>query len=342
MGFKVVKTTMPLLNVPYWEELMTEIGAEYVKEHCPTEDQIIAVAKDADAVISLFEPFTRRVIESLPKLRLISQVGIGYDPIDIEAATEAGVIVANTPDYCIEEVSDHTMALILTCERKITRLNIAVREGRWWEGITVTTPQFRLRGQTLGLVGFGRIPRTLVRKAQGFGLRVIAYDPYVTRGSVQGHYVELVDLDRLLQESDYVSVHAALTEENRHMFGLDQFKKMKPTAYFINTARGGLVDEQALYTAIKEGHIAGAGLDVMEKEPPDADNPLLELDNVIITAHSGARSDASVAELQRRPGEEVVAVLQGRWPYGFVNPQVKEKYVQRFGPMEELPPWLRS
>lgn len=335
MAFKVVRTTPALLENPYWDELMARIGAEFVKEHCPTEDQVIAVAADADAVISVFEPFTRRVIESLAKLRMISQIGIGYDRIDVDAATERGIIVVNTPDYCLEEVSDHTMALLLACARKITGLNNVVKEGKWYEGRALTSPQFKLRGQTLGLVGFGRIPRTLVRKAQGFGLRVIAYDPYVSEASVQGHYVELVDLDRLLEESDYVSVHAALTEENRHMLGLDQFKRMKPTAFFINTARGGLVDEQALYKAITEGYIAGAALDVMEKEPPDADNPLLKLDNVIITAHTAQASDTAMEELMRRPGEEVVRVLEGQWPRGFVNPQVKEGYVQRFGAMRD-------
>ncbi len=334
MAFKVVRTSPPLGEVPYWDGLMAKIGAEFIKEHCPTEAQIIAAAKDADAVISLFEPFTKKVIDSLPKLRLISQIGIGYDFIDVDTATEAGVIVANTPDYCLEEVSDHTMALLLACARKITRLDNTVKQGKWYESRILTSPQFKLRGQTLGLVGFGQIARTVVRKAQGFGLRVIAYDPYISEASAQGHYVELVDLDSLLRESDYISVHAPLTKESRHMFALEQFKKMKPTAFLINTARGGLVDEQALYTAITEGHIAGAGLDVLETEPPEADNPLLKLDSVIITAHTAQASDTAMAELMRRPGEEVVQVLEGQWPRGFVNPQVKEKYGQRFGPMK--------
>ena len=334
MAFKVVRTSPPLGEVPYWDELMAKIGAEFIKEHCPTEDQITALAKDADAVISLFEPFTKKVIDSLPKLRLISQIGIGYDLVDVDAATQAGVIVANTPDYCLEEVSDHTMALLLACARKITRINNVVKQGQWHEGRVFTSPQFKLRGQTLGLVGFGQIARTVVRKAQGFGLRVIAFDPYASEASTQGHYVELVDLDTLLQESDYVSAHAPLTKENRHMFTLDQFKKMKPTAFFINTARGGLVDEQALYSAITEGYIAGAALDVLEAEPPAPDNPLLKLDSIIITAHTAQASDTAMTELMRRPGEEVVRVLEGQWPRGFVNPQVKETYVQRFGPMK--------
>ena len=226
------------------------------------------------------------------------------------------------------------MALLLACARKITRINNVVKQGQWHEGRVFTSPQFKLQGQTLGLVGFGQIARTVVRKAQGFGLRVIAFDPYVSEASAQGHYVELVDLDTLLQESDYVSAHAPLTKENRHMFTLDQFKKMKPTAFFINTARGGLVDEQALYSAITEGYIAGAALDVLETEPPAPDNPLLKLDSVIITAHTAQASDTAMTELMRRPGEEVVRVLEGQWPRGFVNPQVKEKYVQKFGPMK--------
>jgi D-3-phosphoglycerate dehydrogenase len=170
-----------------------------------------------------------------------------------------------------------------------------------------------------------------VPKAQGFGLRVIAYDPYVPPSIAESLGVELVDLPDLLPRSDYVSIHAALTSETRHLLGSEQLKQMKPSAFLINTARGGIVDEQALYAALSQGHIAGAGLDVLELEPPQPDNPLLKLDNVVITAHAAHYSDQSVLELRRQPVESVIRVLKGEWPLGVVNPEVKEKYLSKWG-----------
>jgi len=331
MAFKVVVTRV--IDYPYWDELIARIGAEFVREHCPTDDEVIAAARDAGALINVVGPCSRKVIDNLPRLRLIVQMGIGYDTIDVDTATEAGVIVCNNPDYCVEEVSDHAMALLLACVREITQLNNLVKQGRWLEGRNKAQPKFKLRGQTLGLVGFGRIARALVPKARGFGLRIIAHDPYVSKTAGEEYDVEFVSLDKLLRESDYVSAHTPLTMENQHMFTLESFKKMKPTAFFINTARGGLIDEHALYTAVNEGFIAGAGLDVLETEPPEADNPLLKLDNVIITPHQAQASVTAVEQLMRRPMEDVVRVLEGHWPHGFVNPSVKEKYMRRFGTM---------
>jgi D-3-phosphoglycerate dehydrogenase len=189
----------------------------------------------------------------------------------------------------------------------------------------------RLRGQTLGLIGFGRIPQALVPKAKGFGLRVIAYDPYVPPSVFEALGVERVGLDQLLAESDIVSLHSALTAETKHILSLEQLKKMKPTAYLINTARGALIDQRALYIALTEGYLAGAALDVTEPEPISANDPLLKLDNVIITAHSAHFSIPAYLELTRRPGEEVARVFKGEWPIGLLNPQVKEKYNQRWG-----------
>ncbi|MDY6907267.1 MAG: C-terminal binding protein [Chloroflexota bacterium] len=333
MAYTVVQTTPALLSPPFWSELAEKTGADLVKVHCPTEDDLIANAQEADAVIALFEPYTSKVIGGLPRLRHISQIGIGYDQIDVDAATERGVLVTNIPDYCLEEVSDHAMTLLLASARKVTRLNAISKAGRWGEGRMILSPMSKMRGGTLGLVGFGRIPRTLLPKARGFGLNVIVHDPFVPEAVAREHGVELVSMERLLAESDYISVHAALTKENRHMFGLEQFKRMKPSAHFINTARGGLVDEGALYTALTEGYIAGAAIDVMESEPPDPQSPLLGLDNIIVTPHTAQASDTATEELMRRPMEEVVQVMAGRWPRGIVNPEVRERFVQRFGPM---------
>ncbi len=333
MALKVVNTT-PVGSVPSQEEIMAKIGANYSapRPMMPTEDQLLELVHDADAVITLFEPFTRKVMEKLTKCRVIAAMSVGYEHIDVDAATSLGICVCNVPDYCLEEMTDHAMALLLACARKIVRINDGIRKGEI-TGIASAgaAPMFRLKGQTLGLVGFGRIPRTLVRKAQGFGLKVIVYDPYVPKATMEGYDVERVEgLDELLERSDFISVHAALTKENKQMFGLAQFKKMKPTAYFINTARGGLVDEEALHTALTQNIIAGAGLDVMDPEM-NMESPLLKLNNLIYTGHAGFYSETSTPELLRRPAEYIAAVFQGKWPDGCVNPKVREKFGKRWG-----------
>jgi D-3-phosphoglycerate dehydrogenase len=276
------------------------------------------------------------VIEKLTKCKLIHNLPTGYEGIDLTAATEYGICVSFPGDYCAEEVSDHAMALILACARKLLRIDKAVRAGKWDSyqktemRLKIWPPMFRLRGQTLGLIGFGRIARTLVPKAKGFGLKIIAFDPYVSDQVFEELGVESVALDYLLQQSDYVSLHAPLTPETRQILGIEEFKKMKPTAYLINTARGGLIDEQALYTALSQGYIAGAGLDVLETEAVSPQHPLLQLDNVIITAHSAFYSEQSNAELGRRPYEEICRILRGEWPRWLLNPQVKEKFISRW------------
>jgi D-3-phosphoglycerate dehydrogenase len=226
------------------------------------------------------------------------------------------------------------MALILACARKLYQILPDVKNGKWStqpDYLSALKPLRRLSGQTLGLIGFGNIARALVPKARAFGLRIIAYAPHIPGVLFETLKVESVQLDQLLQESDFVSMHTALTPETRHMMGLPQFKKMKRTAYLINTARGELVDERALHTALSEGLIAGAGLDVLESEPPGQDNPLLKLNNVLITGHFAYYSEESREELFRWPWEEVARVLHGSWPQGLVNPQVKEQFSTKWG-----------
>lgn len=332
MRFKVVNAS-PLEN-SYAPEMLRKIGAEYVHKACWSDEELIETAHDADGVISSpVEHYPRRVIENLTRCRVISNMGVGYDTIDVDAATEHGICVCHVPDYCMDEVAEHTMALILACARQIVAINRIMKGGKlirlqppWVEG-----PVFKLRGQTLGLVGFGRIPRTLVRKAQGFGLKVIVYDPFISPTSVVGYDVEMVEkLDQLLRQSDFVSVHTPLTEETAHMFGPKQFKRMKPTAYFINTARGGLVDQEALFEALTEGYIAGAALDVIDPEL-NLESPILKLDKVIYTGHSGYYSETSLPEQHRRVVQDVALVLQGKWPRGWANPQVKGRFIARWG-----------
>ena len=337
---KVVHTLFIPGAVITHEGLLAGLDVEVVKTLCPNEDQIIAATSDADAVMGAGGKilpdyrFSRKVIENLTKCKIIALLGIGYDTVDLKAATEYGICVTNVPDYCLDEVSDHTMTLILACARKLYRLIPEIKAGKWTatqEGMALLKPVHRLRGQTLGLAGFGNIPRTMVPKAKAFGFRILAYDPYVPQPTFKVFGVESASLDRLLEESDFVSLHAALTPENEGMIGIEQFKKMKPTACLINTARGGLVDEEALYTALSQGLIAAAGIDVLEPEPPNPDKPLFKLDNILITGHSAHYSEEADEELWRRPWEEVSRVLRGEWPHGFVNPQVKEKFVAKWG-----------
>ena len=340
MRLKVVITFFVPGAVPIYDELLTRLGAEVEKTFCTTEEELISACSEADAVIAAgtrITPgyvFSPKVIENLNKCRIIALMSIGYDNVDVAAATEKGICVANAPDYCLEEVSDHAMALILACARKFYQLLPDIKSGKWStqaEYSSVLKPLHRLSRQTLGLIGFGKIPRTIVPKAKAFGFRIIAYDPHVPNTMFKTFKIESVGLDQLLEESDFISLHALLTPETKHMMGLQQFKKMKPTAYFINTARGELVDEKALYTALSEGLIAGAGLDVLEPEPPGPDNPLLKLNNALITGHSAYYSEESREELFIRPWEEVARVLQGEWPHGLVNPQVKERFRARWG-----------
>ena len=304
-----------------------------------TEDEIIAAIGDADAVVTqtTFQAFPRSLLARLSNVKLIASIGVGYDNLDVDAATEFGILAANVPDASIREVSDHTMALILTCTRRIVRLNEVVKKGGWTAvGDPYITGEIwprlsRLEGQTLGLIAFGRIAQAVVPKARSFGLRIIAYDPHVSADVFRKFDVEQVTLDRLLAESDIVSVHAPLTPETDHLLGLEQLKKMKPTACLINTGRGAVVDHEALYIALSEGYISMAAVDVTEPEPVPADSPLLTLDNFICTAHSAGISPPAFATLQRRPGEEIIRWAKGELPVGLLDPRMKETYRQRWG-----------
>jgi D-3-phosphoglycerate dehydrogenase len=343
MGFKVVLPLEVGGESEKYPHRFSELGAEFVGRHCASDGELISFARDADAIITVgsIRPVPRQVIENLDRCRLISNTQIGYDSIDVEAATERGILVTNVPDYCIEEVSDHAMALLLACSRRIVQLNQAAKQGQWGlsaDGVEIQTwiwPGLsRLAGQTLGLVGFGRVGRAVVPKAQGFQLRVLAYDPYVSRELSAQLGVEMVDWKRLLRESDFVSIHAALTPETRHIMEAGAFREMKPTACLINTARGGFVDEAALCQALKEGEIAMAALDVTDIEPPGLQSALLGMGKVILTAHSAFFSPDSEAERWYRPTEEVARVMRGEWPRSLVNPQAREEYVARWGPMK--------
>jgi len=338
MSFKVVNIfTLP--EVDFGDELIGPLGATLVKGKWMEEEEIIAHAHDADGIIGVvsIQPFNRRLLGALPKCRVIAGIGIGYDKTDLEAATELGIAVTNVPDYCLDEVSGRAMAFMLSLGHKLLQIDRAVRERRSAFTVDkkalneVAAPMFRMRDQTLGIVGFGKIGTVSALKARGLGMRVIAYDPYVLRPVMESRGVTPVDFDTLLKESDFISLHTPLTSETSHLFGYEQFKKMKRTAYFINTSRGGCVDQAGLVRALKEGLIAGAGIDVTVDEPIAPENPLLTLTNVMLTGHSAWYSVTSETDLYRRPMTQVVQALRGELPAYTVNTEVKTKWMARWG-----------
>jgi D-3-phosphoglycerate dehydrogenase len=272
-------------------------------------DDILAVAKDADAILVTYAKLTRDILSQLTKCKAIGRFGLGVDNIDLPTAKEKGIAVNYVPDYCIREVSDHTMALLLALIRKIPLSNKLVQSGRW--EMPAVVPIRRLEGTVLGLVGFGHIPRLVVPKAQAFGMKVIAYDPYVKPEQFKAMNVEGVDFDTLVKTSDYVSVHAPLLAATRGMLNADAFAKMKKGAYVVNTARGPLIDEPALIAALDAGQVGGAALDVVTAEPLAKDSPLLGRDNVIISPHTGFYSIEALEELQTKCATDVARVLSG-------------------------------
>ena len=286
------------------------------------EDETVSRTSDADGLIVVDSPITRKVLSGLEHCKVVLRTGVGYDVIDVEAATELGIAVVNVPDMWTQEVANQAFSLLLACNRRVTALDSEIRSGRWAPRISV--PVGSLYDETLGMIGVGQIGSALARRAAAFDMKVIASDPYVSEQRFNELRVTGVSLDVLLETSDYVSVNCPLTAETRHLVNEEALRRMKPTAYLINTARGPIVDEAALIRALREGWIAGAGLDVLEEEPPQADNPLLSMTNVVLSPHVGHFSDASMARRPRRYGEEVARVLMGRMPLHLVNPQVRE------------------
>jgi D-3-phosphoglycerate dehydrogenase len=312
----VSDSVFPNLNPA--REVLSRVSAELLLAEGATPEAIMLVARDADAVLVTYAKVTADMIGQMTRCRIIARFGIGVDNVDIPAATKAGIVVTRVPDYCIDEVSDHTMALLLALARKIPSANSRAHAGRW--EMPAVVPIYRLRGSVLGLVGFGRIPQLVAPKAQAFGLKVISYDPLVSQETMNCAGVEKVDFSELVSVSDHISIHAPLVPETNHLFNASVFCRMKPTAYLINTARGPIVDEQALAQALDRGHLAGAALDVLSHEPPSA-SPLFGRDNVILTPHMSFYSVESLIDLQSKAAEEVVRVLSGEVPLNPLNPE---------------------
>jgi D-3-phosphoglycerate dehydrogenase len=272
---------------------------------------------DADVVVSGGVPLGEREFQQLPKARLLLRPYVGYDDIDVDAATAQGILMANVPDAFSEEVANHAMCLILAANQQLLISDRYVRSGEWerrrgrpnWH-----PPIHRLSVQTLGLVGFGNIARMVAQRAAPFGYRILAYDPYLSQDVADAYSVRLVELEELLRESDVVSVHTFLAASTRHLINAERLAQMKPTSYLINTARGPIVDEAALVEALRSGHLAGAGLDVTEVEPLAASSPLIQMENVILTPHMASASVEGAQALKRRVAEIAAAVAMGRLP----------------------------
>jgi len=294
------------------EKVLRPLGARLSLSASSAAPDILAVARDADALLVCYAKLPGDLIRELTRCKIIGRTGLGVDNIDLAAARERKIIVTYVPDYCMDEVSDHAMALLLALARKVAYANTLVQSGRW--EMAAVAPIHRLKGRTLGLVGFGNIPRALAPKAKAFGLRVLAHDPFVGRDVFASLGVEGVSLDELLGSSDFVSVHAPLTPQTRGLIDASALAKMKPGALIINTARGPLIDEKALIAALDSGRIGGAALDVLETEPPPKDSPLIGRPNVMLTPHTAFYSVEALEELQTKCATDVARVLSGRPP----------------------------
>ncbi|MBV8119386.1 MAG: C-terminal binding protein [Alphaproteobacteria bacterium] len=306
----------------YEMEALAPIDAEIYEIGRGSEDEFVAAARDADALYAKGRPITKRMIDGLERCKIIALGSVGVDTVDVEAATAKGIPVTNCPDTFIEEVADHAMTLILATHRRLIEQDRLVREGRWSEGRPMLLKIPRLRGMTLGLIAFGHVARAVAERAKPFGLNILAYDPYIEEIVMVERGVEPVSLAELLARADIISMHSPATESAQRMIREEHFRQMKKTAIYISTGRGPTTDETALIKALDEGWIAGAGLDVLEKEPPGDNNPLLRMDKVILTAHVASATARFDPARRRRVGLELSLVLSGKWPMSCVNPAV--------------------
>jgi len=304
-------------------EIIERAGFELVAAECKSEDEVIEIARDAAAIVTQYSAISARVIAELTRCRVIARYGTGVDVVDVAAATEHRVLVTNVPnEWCEDEVADHAMALLLSAARKIMIYDRETRRGVWqWQS---GAPIHRLRGSTLGLLSFGAIARAIAVRASGFGMKIIAHDPFVRDEEIIAAGAGPATLEELITESDCLVVQAPLTPQTYHLLDTDQLRRMKPTSILVNTGRGPIIADRALHRALAEGWIAGAGVDDIEEEPAKIrnwrpENPLFGQDNIVITPHAAYYSAESMATLRRFVAEEVVRVLTGQAPRSPVN-----------------------
>ncbi|MCO5220086.1 MAG: C-terminal binding protein [Thermomicrobiales bacterium] len=319
---------------------LTDIQVELVTGLVDTPAELVALARNADAlVVSSREAVPREAIEQLDKCQIISRMSVGIDHVDLDAATDRGIVVTHCPDYCTDEVADHALALILALNRRIVETNEDLHQGAWVERSYHTREILRgpippLREQTLGIVGFGRIGQSVARRATPFGVRIVVSDPYIDPSIAAGAGVELVSLEELARQADIITLHCPLTDETRGMIDSAFFDLVKPTAVLVNTARGGIVDMDDIAAALTEGRLAGAGLDVVVPEPLPTNSPLYSLPNVILTPHNAYYSERSIVQVRKDALDGALSVLRGMFPRTVANPGVTEKV--------DLRPWTPS
>ena len=317
--FRVVYCGSNEVPVNLIKPILDEIDAELVIARPKTDEEVAEAGRDADAMILHgAAPFTREIISQLRRCKVVCRTGVGVDRMDLQAAAERGIAVCNAAGCNAIEVAEQTIGLLIAVARKLVRMNQYVREGRWRRHTTELHAYrgrvYRIAGRTMGIVGLGHVGRQVAPRAQGLKLNVQAVDPYLDPKIARELGVKLVSLDELVKTSDFISLHAPLTNETRKMFGAAQFKAMKNTAYLINCARGGLVNTEALYDALVGGEIAGAALDVTDPEPLPSDHKILTLPNIIVTCHTAANSDESYRDCQTHAAQEVARVLIGQPP----------------------------
>lgn len=314
--FKVVVTDLLYPGFTIEKSILEPIGAELCLEEMKTEEDFIRIAKDADAILGIFFHITRTALEKLEKLKVIGVWGVGTNHLDIPAATEKGVYIANVPDYCMDEVSSHAAALILGCARRISQHDRLLQNEEWGYH---TFELERFAGRTVGIVGMGNIGRSFARKMSGFDVNLIGFDEYITEETMAASNVKKVSLDELLSQSDYISIHLPLNDQSYHMFGEEEFKKMKKSAFIVNTGRGGIIDEAALLKALDNDEIAGGALDVFEIEPPTKEQGLIAHPKLTLTPHVGWKSSNALAELREKAANSVKDALLGKKPKYTMN-----------------------
>lgn len=319
---KTVITDHPFPDLNIAQQLFARHAVEVKVLQTFDSGVILEYAKMADALVVGLAKIDRHVIDQLPQCKVIVRMGVGFDNIDVDAATSKGIMVVNVPDFCTEEVADHTIALILMISRRILIGQQAVRDGKWGPTAIPFEGFKRVNEETVGLYGFGRIARRVAARARGLNMKVLAYDPFVGLETMAAEEVEKVEEREVLTRADYVSLHSPLTKETENAFGLEQFRMMKNTAWIINTSRGQVIRESDLLAALDEKLIAGAALDVLAKEPPQKDHPLRNRENVVITPHMGSWTLSSRDYLQVKTAEEVIRALSGERPKNLLNPQV--------------------
>ena len=330
MTKKVLITDYVWPNVEPEKAVLAAGGAEIIVAPSGDEDTLVELAKDVDGILTCFAKVTERVVRAAEKCVVIGRYGVGVDNIDVDTATELGIAVTYVPDYCIPEVSDHVMAMLLSWNRRIVFFDRATKTKGWGtEGLGMRI--MRLEGKKLGIVGFGRIGRAVAGRAQAFGLQVLVADPFVTAEAAQDAGAVKMELPQLLGESDFVTLHSPLMPQTQGMMGKDEFAQMRSDAFLINAARGGLINEDALYDALTSGQIAGAGLDVLVDLDPPIDHRISQLENVIITPHTAFFSQEAVLELEERAAGEVVSIFQGKMPDNLVNPAVLDHSRTKIG-----------